>query len=469
MSLRLYLKNIIILLLLLALILIPRPVAGRLYQAEALRLDQAGQPALAARSYIYAAERLPWNASLWEQAGDAYLQAEAYAEAKSAYARASSLRALSVQGTIRRGDALLALGETQPSIDLWTAAFEKGADPLDLWPRLARAYRSLGDLLAELHALQEYAAVQSQDAPAQYRLGILLAAFSPAEALPHLLQAVQLDSSLDNPVETMRTALNTAMLSDDPAYQYLLSGRGLAALNEWNLAEISFQHAVDSRPTYAEAWAWLAEAKQQQGQPGTAEIEKAVSLNPNSAIVQGLFGFYLTRQDQPVRALGSFRIAAALEPNDPRWQIAVGRAYEGARDLIQALTYYQRATRMAPQDPSTWKALAEFCLRNSDSLAEIGLPAARKMLELDGEDWQAVDLAGQILMELENHPGAEAMLKKAAELAPDQAAPRLHLGLLYLQIGDRQSAYENILQALELDPEGTYGWQAQRLLEQYFP
>ena len=37
--------------------------------------------------------------------------------------------------------------------------------------------------------------------------------------------------------------------------------------------------------------------------------------------------------------------------------------------------------------------------------------------------------------------GAEGLLKKAIELNPTQAAPSLHLGLLYLQTGNRAGAY----------------------------
>jgi Flp pilus assembly protein TadD len=60
-------------------------------------------------------------------------------------------------------------------------------------------------------------------------------------------------------------------------------------------------------------------------------------------------------------------------------------------------------------------------------------------------------------------------LKKAIELAPTQAAPFLNLGLLYMQTGDRTAAVSNLNQAKALDPDGSIGWQASRLLEQYFP
>jgi Flp pilus assembly protein TadD len=149
--------------------------------------------------------------------------------------------------------------------------------------------------------------------------------------------------------------------------------------------------------------------------------------------------------------------------------MALGGAYEQNGNLIAALEHYQRAVELAPDEATAWRALAEFSLRNSVDLAGTGLPAARRLVELVNNDWQADDIAGQILMENADIIGAEALLKKAVELDPTQAAPALHLGLLYLQTGNRVSAYSYLNQAKVFDPDGPYGWQAKRLLEQYFP
>jgi hypothetical protein len=41
--------------------------------------------------------------------------------------------------------------------------------------------------------------------------------------------------------------------------------------------------------------------------------------------------------------------------------------------------------------------------------------------------------------------------------------------LLYLELGREQPAYDQLIQARSLDPDGGVGWQAGRLLERYFP
>ena len=149
--------------------------------------------------------------------------------------------------------------------------------------------------------------------------------------------------------------------------------------------------------------------------------------------------------------------------------MALGEGYEETGDLIKALEYYQNATDLSPNDATFWRALAEFSLRNNLDLAGTGLPAASRLVELAGNDWQSDDIAGQILLETDDLVGAEALLKKAIELDSSQAAPFLHLGLLYMQTGDRAAALASLNQAKASDPNGSIGWQANRLLEQYFP
>jgi tetratricopeptide (TPR) repeat protein len=149
--------------------------------------------------------------------------------------------------------------------------------------------------------------------------------------------------------------------------------------------------------------------------------------------------------------------------------VALASVYEQSGDLIRALEHYDSAVVLAPQDASTWRALAQFSLRNSVDLTGTGLPAVRRLMELDKGDWQSIDLAGQIILETGDPIGAELLLKQALELDPTQAAPALHLGVLYLQIGRPSMAYSYLSLAKTFDPNGPYGLQASRLLEQYFP
>ena len=464
-----FFNNALIIITLLVLILLPRPAAGYLDIGQARQFDAVGNYPAAAAAYVAAAERLPWQPSLWEKAGDAYLNGKDYTHAKYAYEVAVDRQALSPHGYMDWGDAVFALGNPGAAVDLWNEQMTKGVSPSTLLPRIAHGYQDLRLYTDEINAWQKYLVYRPDDAAAHYRLGLLLATSAPAEALPELMQAVRLDPALDTSVESLRSALNTALLSDDRAYQFVVSGRALGAAGNWDLAEQAFRNAIAVQADYAEAWAWLGEAKQQLGQDGLVEIGRAIAFDPNSAMVESLYSLYLQRQKQPKQALAAMQKAAALEPENPGWQMALGEAFEQTGDLVSALAYYQNATVLSPNEAAFWRALAEFSLRNNLDLAGIGLPAARRLVELSNSDWRSDDIAGQILLETDNLVGAEMLLKKAIELDPTQAAPYLHLGLLYMQSGDRTAAFAYLKQAKAFDQDSPIGWQASRLLEKYFP
>jgi tetratricopeptide (TPR) repeat protein len=457
--------QVLILIALFMLILAPRPLLGFLDMRSADRYEAAGNHAAATQAFASAAARLPWIPTLWEQAGENAIQDGNFGSAIAFLTHLAGHRELTKQGWLSLGLAYQQQGDQAQAVDAWEQAL-----PLPLASsQLANAQRGMGDFSKAIEYWHTALAQEPGNAAARYSIGLLLAATAPEMALPELMQALELDPGLDPQVQSMRTALNTGLLSDDRPYQFLVSGRALGWLGEWDLAVEAFQNAIAVRPGYAEAWAWLGEAEQQQGKDGRQAIDQALALNPEIAMVQGLYGMYVQRQGQPGAALAAFQKAAALEPGDPVWQMALGAASEKTGDLVTAYEHFFLAVEMAPKDASTWRALVVFCISNDVDVEQVGLPAARKLIGLAPTDWQSYDLAGQAEFLLEQYNAAETYFNKAVELNPTQSDPALHLGLVLLQTGNFTSAYSYLNQAWTLDQNGPVGWQAKRLLEQNFP
>jgi len=449
----------------LVLILAPRPFSGWLDLLAAQQRERQGDWSGAAAAYAAAAVRIPWQPALWEQAGQAALSAGETKDSIQYFRQAEGFAALSPSGWAAFASADQLAGDTTAAIAAWTKAL-----PLpSAYASRAALFRQEGDLSAAQEDWQSLIALDARNATAHYQLGLLLAATSPAQALPELMSAERLSPNLESSVQTLRTSLNTALLSDDHAYQFTVSGMGLGDVGAWDLAEAAFRQATSIHPDYAIAWAWLGESKQHLSQDGLADLQKAVQLDPASAMIQDLYGIYWQRQDRPIQALAAFQRAAEIEPENAAWQMALGSADEQAGDLVAALQHYNRAVTLAPQDAATWRTLAEFSLNNEVDVMGTGLPAAQKLLSLAPGDWQSDDLAGLADFETNDLAGAKRLFLKAIQIAPDQAAPHEHLGLTYLQTGDRASAYEQLVQARTLDPQGFYGDQAERLLEQNYP
>jgi tetratricopeptide (TPR) repeat protein len=457
--------HVLILTSLLILILAPRPIAGMLDLKSADRFDAAGDAIDAGQAYALAAARIPWMSSLWEKAGTKALQGGDVENAISFFNKAAERNALSDWGWLSLGNAYQEQGEPSLAIKAW----EKALPLAQADGYLAIAERSNGNFDKAIEYWRANIALEPENSAAHYNLGLLLAATTPEQALPELINAAKLNPDLVVPVQSVRTALNSAFLSDNRSYQFLVSGRALGALGDWDLAVEAFRNAIIRQYAYADAWAWLGEARQQQGQDGSFEIEKALTIGPESAMVQGLYGMYLQRQGKPDAALAAFQKAAGMEPDNPAWQMALGSASQQTGDLVAAYGYYFHAVELAPADASAWRALVVFCVTNDVDMEITCLPAARRLVALARDDWLSFDLAGQAEFLLANYTSAVVYFKKAIQMSPTQAAPALHLGLVYLQTDDRTSAYSYLILALTFDPDGPYGWQAGRLLEQYFP
>jgi tetratricopeptide (TPR) repeat protein len=419
-----------------------------------------------AEHYRNAAQRIPWRADLYELSGHAYYYAKDYVKADAVYQKAFQRHALSAEGWVAWGDVNYLNQDLQRATEIWGQALTQKNPSDQIYSRLAEIYQSNGQFFKAAQYLQKYVPVHSEDASAHYRLGLLLTLSDPDKALSELLSASQLDPELDPAVQTLRTSLNLASLNDSASTRLVITGRGLGLVNEWDLARAAFEEAVKMDEKNAEAWAWLGEADQHISLPdrGTAELERALNLNPNSSTVRGLRGLYFQRAGNFRQALTEFQAAAALEPKNPTWFVSLGETYSKLGDLIQAMSSYQRATSLAPEDASYWRLLAIFCGQNNVNVKDVGVPAAQKAVVLAKEDTASLDVLGWLLLMDARYEEAERILTHALELDSQNASAHLHLGILYLQTNNRASAYDHLVKARDLG-----NTDAEMILKQYFP
>ena len=451
-----------VLLPLLVLILAPGWLAGRRAEARAVQALAAGDPAAAASDLAYAARHLPGRPDLWEQAGLAYLQAGLPQPAAESLARAARL---SAQGQVALGDAWLQLGDEPRAVAAWQAAVPDA----QAHRRLALVRQRQGDLQGEAGHWRALLESLPEDAGAHYRLGLILAATQPQDAIPDLLAAARIDPAYDGRVQVLRLRLTAGLTQDDPAYHFVTAGAGLLDVGEPALAVVALRQAVDLRPDYGEAHALLGAALERTGADGLSALQRAVRLAPDSPLVLALNGTYWMGHGDPAGAAAFFTQAAALEPAQPGWQAARAEALALSGDLPAALDAQLRAVELAPLDAHYWRLLAVFSLTYGYNPQGIGLPAAQRAQELAPDDPLVLDTLAWACLDLGLLNQAEAYLLRAVELDPGLASAHLHLGILSLRLGRAPEARQALLRASALDPAGAIGAQADNLLLRYFP
>lgn len=472
----------IVIRLLLPLILIPmvgitpRPHVVDQAARQARRAENFQSYRSASRNLLQIVAYFPRRLDLKELAGRFAILGGDFTSGAHLLMELARERDLTPASQVALGDAAMRQSGPQAAIEAWTAALQAGADPRDVFPRLAQAQRQLGNYEEAIQSLEHLSALQPGNAQLMHQIGLLYASRDPEQAIAYLTRALETDPELETSLQPLRRTLRTARLSGNQAYSLLIAGRELASMELWDLAEEAFRQATVMQPDYAEAWAFLAESRQHRtsneypNESILENLETALRLDPDSVAVNSLTGLYWQRQDKYDLALVYLHTAAGADPDNPTLQIEIGNTLTQLGEITSAQKYYQRAVDIAPDDPIYWRALAAFSVNYELEVREIGLPAARQAVVLSPEDPASLDVMGRVFTLLDDPLSARRFLLRALLNDPGYAPARLHLGLLYLIEGDTPAAQEQIALAHSLAPPGTpTSVQASRLLQRYFP
>lgn len=445
----------------------PRLQAIEKYQAQldaAIREGNIHQQAQALES-LAALES--WKVDLYQKSGEAYLQVGDAEAAIRMFEQAERRGALSASGRLAYGEACRNANQSEKAVLQWNLAIQSG--DMTGYQRLDEFYRSMKDWGNYAENLGRWMAAEPMNGYPFLQNAYLQAAKGSEEAVSDLRIAKEKNPNLVSVIEPVENAILLGSESTDNGYQAVLVGRALGGEGAWDLAEMAFARAIEQNPEYPEAWAFLSEARYQQGLNGLPEIQKALELNPDSVVAQALYALRLRREGHPQDALPYLQAVAKLEPNEIAWLEEIGRTLAEMGDINAALDEFQTAVGLQPNNPEAWKELARFCIEYNFDIRGAGLQAARQALALRPEDAEALDLMGWTMFLLEDTTSAERFLHRSLEADPEYAGAYLHLGQVYLNIGQEVEAQLNLTQAsLLASPGSEIKLLADRLLERYF-
>lgn len=443
---------------------LPFPVAGFSNIRQAENAAREGEFSAASEAYARASRFLFWRGDLREKAGIAAAQGGSFLRAISYLEAAPSL---SEAGWMWLGVSHFELGDASSAIGAFENGLRHYKSPA-LYRLLASVQRSQRNWQAERLALENQLQLDSSDPYAHYRLGLLLMLFASDQALDELNRASSLNPEVDSAVQTLRSALAVSSTQPDDAHKMLTIGRAFGLVQEWELAFTAFEQSVGLDPRLAEAWAWLGEAKQQLGQDGRAELDKALSLGRTSASVRALRALYWARQERYPQVLAEYLLAAEFDPQNPAWRAGIADAYVKLGDLSAALTAYQHAADLSPNEATYWRLLAVFCAENGIHIEDVAIPAAQKAVTFAPNDPSSLDALGVAYFSSSRYASAEQAFLQALEFDPGYFPAHIHLGMNFLAQGNRTDAFNSLTYVRDSDA-GLYRETALRLLAQYFP
>lgn len=215
-------------------------------------------------------------------------------------------------------------------------------------------------------------------------------------------------------------AVNTRAMANDGRWE---EGLRMAA-----------QLALEDR--YDESDAWIDRLEAKTSHPGNAS---------------GSIGLQLLMKNQPARALRHLEKAAALDPNKPGIEYALGEALLGVGRTAEAVPHLKFGFENGAGLPLAGYHLAVALKETGRGAEAIPLISKIKMTdELRPEDWLSV---GRLAMELKVPEQAGPYLQKATELAPTNADARLQFGVALVVLKRFDEGAQQLSEAVRLNPK----------------
>lgn len=413
------------------------------------------------------AEREPWRKNISAQIANAYFQSSDYVNATVWFEKAGFGTELSFEDEFLYGYSLMMLGNTDAARNVFRKLGAIPGREEDDYFQLVRFQRKIGDLDGAISTIKLWEKeFGSASENLNYQFGLIQVVTESDIAASTLLSISAMNPELQTRLEPLiQTLISNDIKTRNRWYQI---GQALFDLREWDLAEKAFSKSTEVNPKNAEGWAMLGQTKELQEKDGYPDFVKALDLNPGSRLGRYFLAVYWRDQGQWEISKKYLTDLSVEEPDESLWELELGKTSYAAGDLTATLEHFQSATNLDSKNVTYWQTIAEFSLGNGIDIDGVGEGAVQKSVLLAAENPISNDLMGWLFLIRGDYDNAAKFLRQSVARDPEFARARLHFGQALQGLGDLDSARMELMKAISLDPTGTVGLTANRLLKRYF-
>lgn len=184
-----------------------------------------------------------------------------------------------------------------------------------------------------------------------------------------------------------------------------------------------------------------------------ADIERALSLNPNDSSAFALQAIIAVVQNEKEKALEVAGKAVEADPDSATAQIALSYARQARFDLEGTRASLEKAVELEPENVLAWARLAELWSSFGD--LDKALEAAEKAVSLEPDLSRTQTVLGFVYLTQIKTKQARDAFEKAIVLDQADPLPRLGLGLVKIREGDLDEGSREIEIAASLDPNNS--------------
>ncbi len=268
----------------------------------------------------------------------------------------------------------------------------------------------------------------------------------------------------------------------DADQQAFLAGSAALKKGDYAAAVRAFQQVIRSNNAFAPAYLnlGLAYHSQKDYQHAIQSFSRALELDGELASAALFLGIDYCIVNSPDKAVKQLQKALKLPSTNPQevypW---LGKAYLGAGQYREAISYLEKALDASPDDPTVAYSLSRahmlryqqvledlykkaphsymvhFLLGQSYQVQEkydLAIASYRTALSLNHDLVGAHEALGDIALKLRKPEEAEAEFRKELALDPYNAKVKYKLGKVLDQSGAEEAAREQFEQAVKLQP-----------------
>jgi superkiller protein 3 len=287
-----------------------------------------------------------------------------------------------------------------------------------------------------------------------------------AKATPTSLAALaRAEARAQDGAAALATADKAVAAGAGSALAHEARGDALMALAKYADAAAAYRKALELDPKTQRPRIGLARALALDGKAAESVVEakKATELDPKSGDAFAALGLALVNESPQTNwneAIAQAQQGVFLNPRSAFANIAVGRLFDVAGNVDQAIVAYKKALETDPTNGTARVALIIDQGRKGDN--DGALAEAQKLVAESPNNAEAQLLVARALLRKGDYPNAATALEKAAQLAPGVAESHALLGTAYQYTRRSDEALAAYKKAVELAPNNldyrtTYG------------
>lgn len=324
------------------------------------------------------------------------------------WAKAVEMKPEALEWKVAYGKMLVKNGESEKAEEILEEVSIKDASRVDTWVALAEAKKMNGALKEALACAENALKIEPGRASSHILCGeIALAAGQKQEALHFAKEAVARDPK--SPAAVLFNAQVTAK-----------TGSPNEALN---LLERALKE-IDSHELRVERARLTAELRGQR--VAIPLYKELLQQQPGDCAVLAMLAKAQVEAGDLAGAAVSAQRALEIDPTDPDLQLLMGKISHNSGQLDQAVSHLSEAVRLAPAEIENYLELGRAYLDRREQ--DEGLRVFQRAMRIAGKDYRPYYQAAIALRDMKDYSGAETMLRKAAELAPNEITIQRQLG-----------------------------------------